>query len=125
MIKYPMQSMFYPLFMCFSPYLGVFFCRGGGGPKGAGAQPAMWFSSLCSSKMEISETEFFFTLTIHNDQIFYVKHVSHPIHVIFTLFGCLDGGKGVGHNLVMQFYSVSSSKMEIFKTDFFCFDRSK
>ena len=35
----------------------------------------------------------------------------------------LGGGgglpRGIGHNLLMQFFSLSSSKMEIFETDFF------
>ena len=30
----------------------------------------------------------FCILTIHNDQISHVKHVSDPLHVSFTLFGC-------------------------------------
>ena len=54
----------------------------------------MQFSSLGSSKMEISETDFFDTLTIQNDQISYVKHVLAPLYVFFTLFGCLGGGGG-------------------------------
>ena len=58
--------------------------------------------------------------TIQNDQISYIKHVLDPIHVLFTLFGCLDGGKGLWHNLLMQFSTLAGSKMEIFKTD--CFD---
>ena len=51
--------------------------------------------------MEISETD---TLTIHNDQIPYVKHVLAPLFVFFTLFGCWGGGgpKGaIAHNLPM------------------------
>ena len=40
----------------------------------------------------ISETDFFDTLTIQNDQISYVKHVLDPVHVFFTLFGCGGGG---------------------------------
>ena len=51
----------------------------------------MQFSSLGSSKMEISETDFFDTLTIQNDQISYVKHVLAPFYVFFTLFGCWGG----------------------------------
>ena len=39
--------------------------------------------------------------------------------MFFTLFGCLDGGKGLGHNLLMQFSTLGSSKIEIFNTDFF------
>ena len=42
-----------------------------------------------------------------------------PYYVVFTVFGCLDGGKGLGHNLLMLFSTLGSSKMEIFKTDFF------
>ena len=63
--------------MCFSPYLGV---GGGGGTKGSRANNLlMQFSGLGSSKMEISETDFFYTLTIQNDQISYVKHVLAPL----------------------------------------------
>ena len=32
---------------------------------------------------------------------------------------CLDGGKGLGHNLLMQFCGFASSRMVIFKPDFF------
>ena len=78
--------------MCFSPYLGV---GGGGGTKGSRAHSLlMQFSGLGSSKMEISETDFFDTLTIQNDQISYVKHVLDPLRVFFTLFGCVGGGGG-------------------------------
>ena len=64
----------------------------------------------------IPETDFFDTLTIQNDQISYVKHVLAPLYVFFTLFGCWGGGglpRGLGHNLLMQFSRLSSSKMEI------------
>ena len=83
----------------------------------------MQFSGLGISKMEISETEFFDTLTIQNDQISYLKHVLAPLHVFFTLFGCVGGGGGTkgskAHNLLMQFSGLGSSKMEISETDFF------
>ena len=49
----------------------------------------------------------------------YVKHVLSPLHVFFTLFGCLEGPRGLGHNLLMQFSTLYSSKMEISNTDFF------
>ena len=52
----------------------------------------MQFSRLSNSKMEISETDFFDTLTIQNDQISHVKHVLAPFYVFFTLFGCGGGG---------------------------------
>ena len=67
---------------------------GGGGTKGSRAHNLlMQLSNLGNSKMEISETNFFDTLTIQNDQISYVKQVLAPLHVFFTLFGC-DGGGG-------------------------------
>ena len=65
--------------------------------------------------MELSETDFFDTLTIQNDQISYVKHVLAPLYVFFTLFGWREGGlpRGLGHNLLMQFFSLSSSRMVV------------
>ena len=115
---------------CFRPSLCVFhpiwLCvwGGGGGTKGSRAHNLlMQFSGLGNSKIEISETDFFDTLTIQNDQISYVKHVLDPVHVFFTLFGCGGGGGGTkgsrAHNLLMQFSGLGSSKMEISETDFF------
>ena len=70
--------------MCFSPFLSL--AGGGGGAKRSRAHNLlMQFSGLSSSKMEISETDFFDTLTIQNDQISYVKHVLAPLHVFFRL----------------------------------------
>ena len=77
--------------MCCSPYLGVGGAGGGVSQRGGGGMGhnlLLQFSSLSSSKMEISETDFSDTLTIQNDQISYVKHVLAPLHVFFTLFGC-------------------------------------
>ena len=97
-----------------------FFLQGRGGPKGAGVQPADAVFRLPQlKKWKFPKLIFFYILTIHNDQISYVKHVLDTIHVLFTLFGCLDGGKGLGHNLLMQFSTLPSSKMEFFKSDFF------
>ena len=76
----------------------------------------MQFSRLSSSKMKISEADFFDTLTIQNDQISYVKHVLAPLYVFFTLFGCWGGGwlpRGLGHNLLMQFSRLSSSRLVV------------
>ena len=57
----------------------------------------MQLSSLCSSKNGNFRNRFFFYIVaIHNDQMSYVTHVFHRIHVLFTAFGCLDGGKGTG-----------------------------
>ena len=71
--------------MCFSPYLGV---GGGGAPKVLG-HLLMQFSSLGSSKMEFSETDFFDIVTIQNDEISYVKHV-------LDTFVCFSPYLGVG-----------------------------
>ena len=54
----------------------------------------MQFSSLGSSKMELSETDFFDTLTIQNDQMSYMKHVLAPLYVSPYLGVCVWGGGG-------------------------------
>ena len=80
--------------------LCVFFTRFGCGgwvgwlPRGLGHNLLMQFSNPGSSKMVISETDFFDILTIENDKVSYVKHVSAPLHLFFTLFGCFGGGGG-------------------------------
>ena len=83
------------------------------------------FSGLGSSKMEISETDFFDTLTIQNDQISYVKHVLAPLHVFFTLFGCVGGGgvpRGLGHTTCLCIFLASAAqKWKFSETDFFDF----
>ena len=57
---------------------------------------ALLTAVLCEVDMpkaiEFSETDFFDTLTVQNDQISYVKHVLAPLYVFFTLFGCWGGG---------------------------------
>ena len=45
----------------------------GGLPGGLGRNLLMHFYSLSSSKMQISESDFFDTMTIHNDEISYLK----------------------------------------------------
>ena len=83
----------------------------------------MRFSSLYNSEMAIFETHIFYNLTMHNDQISYVKHVLDPIHVLLTLFGCFFSGggvpRGMGHNPLMRFSSLYNSEMAIFETDIF------
>ena len=96
-----------------------------------GSQGGLGTTCLCNfpasapQKWKFPKLFFFNILTIHNDQISYAKHVLDPIHLLFTLFGCLDGGKGLGHNLLMQFSTRGGSTMEIFRTKFFsCFGHS-
>ena len=74
------------VFVCFSPYLGVF-SGGGGVPRGLGHSLRVQFSSLCTLKLEIHETDFFDMLAIFNDQTSCVIFLSslcvfHPIWVL-------------------------------------------
>ena len=53
-----------------------------------------------------------------------MKHVSGRIYVFLTLLGYqVRGGggvpKGLVHNLLMQFFTLGSSKIEVFQTCFF------
>ena len=83
--------------MWFSPYLGLGGGGGGGLPRGPGHNLLMQFSGFGGSKMEISDTHPFETVTTQNDQISYVKHVLAPVYVFFTSFGCRGGGpQGAG-----------------------------
>ena len=79
------------------------------------------FSTLHTSKNGKFCKTFFDIVTTHNEEICHVKHVLDPLCAFCTLFGCWGGGgpRGLGHNLLMQFSSLGSSEMEIFKTDFF------
>ena len=85
----------------------------------------MQFFPLDSSKMEVFKTCFFDIVTTHYDHPSYLKHISGRIYMFFTLFGYWDGGggggapKGLVHSLLMQFFPLDSSKMEVFKTCFF------
>ena len=77
--------------------------------------------------MEVFETSFFDVVTTQNDHPRYVKHFLGCICVFFILFGYhVRGGgggegapKGLVHNLLMQFFTPGSSKIEVFKTGFY------
>ena len=80
----------------------------------------MQFFTLGSSKIEVFETYFFDIMTTQYDHPRYVRHVLGRIHVFFTLFGYwVRGGggppKGLLHNLLMQFFTLGSSKIEVFE----------
>ena len=84
----------------------------------------MQFFTLSSSKIEVSETHFFDTMITENDHTRYVKHVLGCIYVFFTLFGYWTRrGGGLPRdwytNLLMQFFSLYSSKIEVPETHFF------
>ena len=77
--------------MCFSPDFGVWTDKG----KEMGHNLLIQFSTLGSSKMEISETEFFFEiLIIYNDETSHVKHVLDPLPPCTTGGGPLSRGRG-------------------------------
>ena len=93
---------------CLAPFYVFFALFGcwGGVPRGLGHNLLMQFSSLGSSKMEISETDFFDTLTIQNDHISYVQYVLAPppfFCPFHTISVCVWGGgvapKGFGAQL--------------------------
>ena len=75
------------------------------------------------SKIQVFETCFFDIVTTQNDHPSYVKHVLGCIYVFSTLFGYWVGGggppKGLVRNLLMQFFSLGSPKIEVFETGFF------
>ena len=81
---------------CCCVFRPIWVLGGGRPPRGQGHNLLMQFSTLGSSKMEISETDFFDTLTIQSDQISYVKPVLAPLYVFFTLLGCSGRGGGGG-----------------------------
>ena len=85
----------------------------------------MQLFTLGSSKIEVFETCFYDIVTTQNDHPRYVKHVLGRIYMFFTLFGYWPHGgvggapKGLVHNLLMQFFTLDSSKIEVFKTGFY------
>ena len=85
----------------------------------------MQFFTLGSSKIEVFETCFSGTVTTRYDHPSYVKRVLGRIYVFFTLFGYLVRGggggapKGLVHNLLMQFFTLGSSEIEVFETCFY------
>ena len=79
--------MFWAVFTCFSPYLGIR-SGGGGSPKGLVHNLLMQFFTPGSSKIEVFETCFFDIVTTQNDHPRYVKHVLGRTYIFFTLFGC-------------------------------------
>ena len=92
---------------------------GGGSPNGGVHNLLVQFFAMDNSKIKVSGTYFFDIVTTHNDHPRYVKHVLGSIYVFFTLFGdCVGGGgspHGVVHNLLVQFFILNSSKIEVFE----------
>ena len=105
--------------------LFAYWVGGGGSPKGLVHNLMMQLFTLDSSKIEVFKTCFFDIMTTQYDHPSYLKHVLGRIYMFFTLFGYWFWGggggspKGLVHNLLMQFFTLESSKMEVFKTCFF------
>ena len=88
-------------------------------PKGLVHNLLMWFFTLGSSKIEVSETYLFDIVITENDHPRY----STRIRVFFTLFaiGCGGGAgaNGIGAQPASAFFSLYNSKIEVFETYFF------
>ena len=82
----------------------------------------MQFFPLDNSKIEVFKTFFLDIVTTQYDHPSYLKHVLGRIYMFCTLFGYWVGGgspKGMVHNLLMKFFTLDNSKIEVFKTCFF------
>ena len=111
----------YVFFSLFGYWVG----GGGGSSQGVGTQLAYAVFHPGQLKIEVFGTCFFDIVTTQNDHPRYVKHVLGCIYVFFSLFGYWVGGggggppKGLVNNLLMQFFTPDSSKIEVFGTYFF------
>ena len=103
---YVVYTLFIPYFGCV--LLGIDSLRGG-----------------LAEGNRIFETGFYDIVTTQNDHPMYVKHVLGRIYVFLTLFGYqVRGGvggvpRGLVHNLLVQFFTPDTSKIEVFETCFF------
>ena len=90
----------------------------------------MQLCTLGSSKFEVFETCYYDIVATQYEHPRYVKHVLGCIYMFFTLFGYWSpragrggggGGarKGLVHNLLMQIFTLDSSKIDFFETCFF------
>ena len=124
-LKWPSKvckACFRPYLSRFSPYLGIR-SRGGGG-QGIGTQPAYVVFHTGQLK----------TRSFRNLFLWYGDHLKWTSKVCFRPYlrrfspylgirsGWGVGGgtpKGLVHNLLMQFFTLGSSKIEVFETCFF------
>ena len=89
----------------------------------------MQFFTVGSSKIEVFETYLFDIVTTHYDHPRYVKPVLGRIYMFFIIFGywphrgVVGARMGLVHNL--HFFTVESSKMEVFETFFFVLSSPK
>ena len=84
----------------------------------------MQFFTLGSSKIKVFETCVYDIVTTRYDHPRYVKHVLGRIYVFLGISSGGGGGgggapKGLVHNLLLQYFTVASSKIEVFEAYFF------
>ena len=108
---------FFELFRCW--------VRRGGSPKGLVHNLLKHFYIVGTSKIEVFETFFFDIVATQNDHPRYVKHGPYVcgFHLVWVLSAGGGGGggapKGLVHNLLIQFFTLGSSKIEDSETYFF------
>ena len=90
-------------------------------PKGLVHNLLMRSFTLGSSKIEVFQTCFFDIVATYNEHPSYVKHVLGRIYVLLKFRGRGGGGasKGWVHNLLLHFFTLDGSKIEVFETCFF------
>ena len=80
----------------------------------------MQLFTLGGSKIEVFEAYSHDIVTTQNDHPRYVKPVLGRIHPIWESGrGGGGGSKGLVHNLLMQLFTLDSSKIEVFETCLF------
>ena len=115
-----MQSMLPTIVMWVSPYLGITRAGWGGSPKALVPNLPMQRFSLYGSKIEVCEICFAMVVTQY-DRPRYVKHVLGNIYMFFIFLrywafgGRATSAKGLVHNLLIRFFSLSSSKNKFWK----------
>ena len=108
----------YPSIFClFFTLIGGFFCWGGGGGQGAGAQPAFLASSFSTCDFLASAAQKWKIFSF-----FLIFLIEYRLSLCFSPYlGVFFGGglpRRLGHSMLMHF---SSSKLEISETDFFLY----
>ena len=104
--------------MYLSPYLGIG-CWEGGSPKGLVDNLLMQFCTLDSSKIEVSKPIFLICwphkITCNPCKACFRQHFC-VFHFIWVL-GTRRGGspKGLVHNVLIQFFTLGGSKIEVSK----------
>ena len=86
----------------------------------------MRFFTLGSSKIEVFEIYFFDIVIAQNDHPRYVQHVLGRIFLVFHPISVSGGWGGVSskgwvQTLLMQFFTLGTSKTEVFEKKFVTF----